>query len=247
MNENELEQRWQQFHKRRDELLIKGLESGSITPYSEEDIAHFRQKTYGGLPISIIILSDGLCNGFCYDRALLLAKALLDMDDIRLLYADTNTFRLNPLYANNPTYWRHCILERTRKDGRKLIYDTAYGLIFEKEIYWEIERPQISHVRTKQEIAEFLEEENRIHPENAEENKWLNLMTIGLLEKTFDSPDEIYASKGVELLQREISLYKESIHYDDFSRQVESDIADSTMGEKRFFLQCLDQDKKPNC
>ncbi len=67
MNENELEQRWQQFHKRRDELLIKGLESGSITPYSEEDIAHFRQKTYGGLPISIMILSDGLCNGFCYD------------------------------------------------------------------------------------------------------------------------------------------------------------------------------------
>ncbi len=121
-----------------------------------------------------------------------MAKALLDTDDIRLLYADTNTFRLNSLYANNPAYCRHCILERTRKDGWKLIYDTAYGLIFEKERYWEIERPPISHVCTKQEKAEFLEEENRIHPENAEENN-------------------------------------------------------STMGEKRFFLQCLDQDKKPNC
>lgn len=247
MNENELKQRWQQFHRRRDELLLKGLENGSITPYSEEDITKCRQKTYGGLPISIIILSDGLCNGFCYDRALVLASALLESDDIRLLYGDTDTFRLNPLYADNPASWRHCILERTCKDGRKLIYDTAYGLIFDKEIYWEIERPQICHVRTKQEIAEYLEEENRIHPENAKEDKWLNLATIALLERTFDNTDEIYAQEGLKMLQREISFYKESIHYDELSRQVASDIANSTMSEKRFFLQYLDQNKKPNC
>ena len=56
-------------------LLIYGLSKGLIFPYDDELIERLRNVYYGGVPASIILLSNGLSNGYCYDRALLMARA----------------------------------------------------------------------------------------------------------------------------------------------------------------------------
>ena len=71
-----------------------------------------------------------------------MSQAFLDSeDDVKLLYAEIDSLRLNPDYIrDDPMYADHCFVERITKDGRHLIYDTSCGFIFDKKIYWLMEK-----------------------------------------------------------------------------------------------------------
>ena len=71
-------------------------------------------------PTSIILLSNGITNGFCYDRALLMSRAFLNDDDydVNLLYATIVGLRLNPSYKRDDDLltYDHCIVEIKEKE-----------------------------------------------------------------------------------------------------------------------------------
>lgn len=138
------------------------MEKGLINIYDDKLIEKLRNIYYGGLPASIILLSDAMTNGYCYDRAFLLAQAFLDTDDdIKLIYAMVDSLRLNPQYiCDNPLYADHCIVLRTTKE-ESLIYDTSTGFVYDKEIYWLIENPKIRKINDKESIRKFLLEEEK--------------------------------------------------------------------------------------
>ena len=87
--------KWDLHSYKQKVLLIWGLKNGLITPYDDQLIEKLRTVYYGGIPASVILLSDGMTNGHCYDRALLMSRAFLDdEDDVQLLYADIDSLKL---------------------------------------------------------------------------------------------------------------------------------------------------------
>ena len=218
--------KWYLYQKKYKMLLIYGLQHGLIFPYDDKLIEKLRNIYYGGIPASIILLSDCMSNGHCYDRALLMSRTFLDdEDDIKLLYGDIDSIKLNPRFISDfPHYANHCFVERITKDGRHLIYDTSCGFVFDKKLYWLMERPRLRHTNNKESIRKFIEEEEDRFPEDAERDKYVSPLILPIIEATFGRPTEMYSLNGIELLQREINHFKEQIKYDDVVREINEDM-----------------------
>jgi len=206
--------KWDLHSYKQKVLLIWGLKNGLITPYDDQLIEKLRKVYYGGIPASVILLSDGMTNGHCYDRALLMSRAFLDdEDDVQLLYADIDSLKLNPKFiSDSPLYADHCIVERITKDGKHLIYDTSAGFVYDKKLYWLMEHPKVRKVNNKESIIKFINEDEDFHPEDVERDKYIAPLVLTMIEKTFGRPNEMYSLLGIELLQREIEHYKKTIN-----------------------------------
>jgi len=218
--------KWDIHQKKHKMLMIYGLQHGLIFPYDEELIQKLRNVYYGGIPASIILLSNVMSNGHCYDRALLMSRAFLnDEDDVNLLYGDIDGLKLNPNFISDfPHYADHCFVERITKDGRHLIYDTSCGFIFDKKIYWLMENPKLRHTNSKESIRRFIEDDEDRWTEDVERDKYASTLILPMIETTFCRPTEMYSFKGIELLQREIEHFKEQIKYDDVVREIDEDM-----------------------
>lgn len=218
--------KWDLHSYKQKVLLIWGLKNGLITPYDDQLIEKLRNVYYGGIPASVILLSDGMTNGHCYDRALLMSRAFLDdEDDVQLLYADIDSLKLNPKFiSDSPLYADHCIVERITKDGKHLIYDTSAGFVYDKKLYWLMEHPKVRKINNKESIIKFINEDEDFHPEDVERDKYIAPLVLPMIEKTFGRPNEMYSLLGIELLQREIEHYKKTINYDGVVEEISQDM-----------------------
>ena len=219
--------KWNLYKFKSNQLLIWGLKNGYIAPYDDVLIEKLRNIYYGGIPASIILLSNGMSNGHCYDRAVLMSQAFFDEeDDIRLVYASIDNIRLNPKFVDldDPLYADHCIVERITKDGKHLIYDTSAGFVFDKRIYWLMEHPKVRHINNKRSIIEFVQSEEYYHPEDIERDKYASPLILPLIEMTYGRPNEMYTMLGIELLQREIEQFKKVINYDEVCKEIDEDM-----------------------
>lgn len=218
--------KWDLHSYKQKILLIWGLKNGLIAPYDDQLIEKLGKVYYGGIPASVILLSNGMTNGHCYDRALLMSRAFLDdEDDVQLLYADIDSLKLNPKYiSDSPLYADHCIVERITKDGRHLIYDTTAGFVYDKKLYWLIEHPKVRKINNKKSIIKFINEDEDFHPEDVERDKYIAPLVLPMIEKTFGRPTEMYSLLGIELLQREIEHYKKTINYNSVVEEIDQDM-----------------------
>ena len=218
--------KWELHLYKQKALLIFGLKNGLIELYDDKLIEKLRKVYYGGIPASVILLSDGMTNGYCYDRALLMSRAFLDdEDDVQLLYVDIDSLKLNPKFITDfPLYADHCIVERIAKNGKHLIYDTSAGLVYDKKMYWLIEHPKLRKINNKESIIKFINEDEDFHPEDVERDKYIAPLVLPMIEKTFGRPNEMYSLLGVELLQREIEHYKKTINYDGVVEEISKDM-----------------------
>ena len=218
--------KWDLHSYKQKVLLIWGLKNGLIRPYDDQLIEKLRKVYYGGIPASVILLSDGMTNGHCYDRALLMSRVFLDdEDDVQLLYADIDSLKLNPKFiSDSPLYADHCIVERITKDGKHLIYDTSAGFVYDKKLYWLMEHPKVRKINNKESIIKFINEDEDFHPEDVERDKYIAPLVLPMIEKTFGRPNEMYSLLGIELLQREIEHYKKTINYDGVVEEISQDM-----------------------
>ena len=201
--------------------MLWGLQNGHVAPYDDELIMSLREIYYGGIPASIVLLSNSMSNGHCYDRAVLLARAFLETtDDVKLIYASVDSLRLNPEYSGKKSA-DHCIVERITEDGRELIYDTSCGFVFDKKFYWKLERPKVRLVNDKDSIKKFV-----FYDDDCciERDKYAALLILPMIEMEFGSPTEMYSRDGIELLQREIEHYKKTIDYDGVVKEIDADM-----------------------
>ena len=175
-----------------------------------------------------------MTNGHCYDRALLLSRAFLDdEEDVKLLYASIDSLKLNQKFiCDDPLYADHCIVERTTKDGRKLIYDTSSGFIYDKDFYWKMENPVVRNENGKQFIKQFMKKEDELYPEDIERDKYIAPLILSTIEMTYGSPTEMYSIDGIERLQREIEHYKELINYNEIIEELTQGFKVKKMGSE---------------
>lgn len=226
MNKKLLEIRWKLHNYKCFLYICSGLKNSAINLYDDELIKKLRNIYYKGIPASIILLSDNMSNGHCYDRALLMARAFLDTeDDINLIYAKVNSLKYNPNYIdkNNPLYAEHCFVERITKEGKHLIYDTSLGFVFDKELYWKMEHPIVRYINNKKSIIKFVESDE-YYKEGIEINKYAASMLIPSIEMSYGGQYELYSYSEIGLLQREIKHFKNEIDYDDVCKEINEDM-----------------------
>ena len=226
MKKNLEELKWKIHCYKQKKLLIYGLKNGLIVPYDDELIIKLRNVYYGALPASIILLSNGLTNGYCYDRALLMSQAFLDDDgDVQLLYATIDSLQLNPRFiSDRPMYADHCIVERITREGKHLIYDTSAGFVYDKKIYWLMENPRIRKINNKESIKQFIKVDKDRWSEDLDKDKYALPLILPMIEDSLGKSNEMYSFKGIELLQREIEHYKSKINYEKIVEEINQDM-----------------------
>lgn len=195
-------------------MLIYGLENGLIELYNDELIYKLRDIYYSFLPASIILLSNALSNGRCYDSALLMSQAFLDDEgDVKLVYASIESLRLNPKYiSDNELDSDHCFVEYTDINGKSYIYDASEGLVYDKNLYWKIEKPIVRKVNDKNSIINYLNDDFMC---GVKLDKRMANMCLSFIENTYNNKREIYTIGDNNLLKREIEHYKSRINLND--------------------------------
>ena len=219
--------KWNLHNYKSKQLLLWGLKNGYIAPYDDKFIKKLRNIYDGGIPASILLLSDGMSNGFCYDRALLMSRAFLDNeDDVQLVYATIDSLKLNPQFVDkdDPLYADHCFVERITKDGKHLIYDTSSGLVYDKKLYWLMEHPRIREINKKSSLIEYFKSYEFYYPEDIERDKYASPLILPMIEMTYGRPTEMYSQLGINFLQREIEHFKKVINYDGVCKEIDDDM-----------------------
>ena len=125
-------------------------------------------------------------------------------------------------------------MEVTTEEGITYVYDTSYGLVFDKEFYYKIQRPAIRMVHDKQSIMEHVAMEAIFHPQDFIPTIDSALLNIPLVEQACNNPNETYAEE--KLLQREINIYKELIFYDALKAARDKDMKTKMMGFPKDFF-----------
>ena len=196
--------------------MLYGAANGLINKYDEKLMKELRHIYYGGLPASILLLHEGLCNGKCYDRVPLLTLALSEYD-YQVVYADIDSIKLNPKYLStkkeNPSYAEHCFVEATDEDGITWVFDTSSGLIYEKNLYYKIEKPKIRHINSKERTIEFTKEVI-LEQSNIEQDKYMLPLMIPCIEKSLVAIQPIYQ----DMLVKELEILKREMHYEELCK-----------------------------
>ncbi len=217
----ELEQKkWELYKKRHDVLFTYGIKNNLIKLYDDELITNLRHIYSGGLPASIYILHDKLSNGFCYDRASLITLGFGD-DDFQVVSANIDNLRLNPKYIDtyrlqDVNYANHCFAERIKSDGTTWVYDTSVGLVFEKNLYYKLERPQITKLNDKASTLEFMKSTNQFSLDIGDD-KYILPMVLPMLEKYLVPVQPFY----LETLKEEIDVLKTAINYEKLVEEID--------------------------
>ena len=224
MEVNVVNERWKLYQEKYRELFNYGVEHGLIRLYSDNLIKALRNIYYGGLPASIVLLCNEACNGFCYDRAILLSLAFFD-DDYQMIEADIDSLRFNPHYIaengedQNPRYAEHCYLEGKGGDGTIWVFDTSLGLVFERGLYEKMQQPKVNRVYDKNTVMSFGEYQD-IKNADIESDKY----ALPLLMPSYEAIAEKARPYYQERLKEEIDYYKKFIDYDGIEKEVHDDM-----------------------
>ena len=202
---------WKLYCHKQERLFQWGINKYCIAPYyfDKNLMERLRNIYCGGIPASILLLSSKLSNGKCYDRALLLAQALLEEEeeDVQLVYAIIDGIKLNPIYEDktDSSYAVHCFVECVTKRGEHIIYDTSTMCIYDKELYWKMERPKVLRTMNKSAITASLIGEECNSLKSIEGYMYFASCIL-------PKGDEDYESEPFAVaLKREVELYKQKL------------------------------------
>lgn len=215
------------FRKKHDFLMKLGFKHKMIGGYSDAFLEKLRDVYYGGIPASIILLDPARCRRRCYDRAVLAATGLQDID-YKVVHADIDGIRYHKATMDEVAYWKskgeqiseryanHCYLEFNER-GLTWVLDTTDGLIYEKHLYQLINRPKVNCVRTKEETLAFPDYIDIIEAD-IDRDKYIVPTLLPIIEAEIEQ-----YSMYKEQARREIELFKKKINYDALCAEIEDD------------------------
>ena len=211
---------WNDYAKRQQELFHYGCENGLIYPIEIDDdfMERVRNVYWGGMPLVVVLLCERICNGFCYDRSLFMSFGFGD-DDFQMVYATIDGIRLRTDYIDEyrecseeekKKHKEHCYIERVRDNGSVWVYEPSFGLVYQKELYEQMEHPVVNRVKTKEEIVnsyEYLD----ILSEDIETSKYASIVHVPFYEACLKARQPFH----MDALREELERYKKEIHYDE--------------------------------
>lgn len=212
---------WKLYLLKKKLLFVYGCVTRKIMPYNQSLVDNLRDVYYGGIPLSVMLLSVEYCQGKCGTCATLMTFGFKD-DDFRLVSADVDSIRLVPRFKNeshhDPNYASHVFVERILDDGRVFVYDTTDGFIYDRDLYYRMESPRDILVRDKNEVMLDLE--------------YLDALNTSLETASNDAPSvlpvfESFCHDSSNLyyktLNAELVRYKKLIGYDELVSDIDDD------------------------
>lgn len=212
------------YYMRQQILLYLAAKCNLFDVYSDALIEKFRNVYYGGMSASILLLHPETTKHKCWDSCVLVALALEDMD-YQVVCAHIEGIKYNPRVMQevatckeegklvNPNYDVHYFVEVDFKN-KTWVIDTTLGKLFEKHIYYAIERPKIVRVFTKEQMKEDWDYQDIVNG-SLEKDKYMSVFTLPVLEAKHKETETWYSEK----LEREIELYKKTIDYETLKEE----------------------------
>lgn len=208
---------FEKFEKKHTKMLVYGFKHKLVFPYPNELFDALRPYALGGLPASIVLFDNELCNGKCYDRARLMSLAFADA---KVVHADINSLRVQA-GVENP---EHAFVETKEfGGGRTWVVDTSIGLVFDKDYYYKFEEPKINHEFPK----DFLMKDPMIHgiiASNFENDKYTLPIYLPNVENSIKHSRHLGTVMYKEKILSELELFKKAINYDGINAEIEADI-----------------------
>ncbi|MBQ9790071.1 MAG: hypothetical protein IJW24_00565 [Clostridia bacterium] len=197
--------------------LVYGFKHKLVFPYPDGLFDRLRPFALGGLPASILLFENELCNGHCYDRARLISLAL---KDATVVHADIDSLRVQD-GVENP---EHAFVETTDFGGGKTwVIDTSIGLVFDKDYYYKIERPKVNHVFPK----DFLMKDPTIHEiiaSNFENDKYMLTSYLPFVEAAIKNSRHLGTVMYRKKILEELEVFKKAIGFDELRAEIDADI-----------------------
>jgi len=189
----------EKFNKKQNKFLIKGFMTGKIFPYPDWLFDRLRPYNVAGFPASLMLCINELCNGKCYDRAMLMQLAF---DDCQVLYADIDTLKVN----FGEEFAEHAIVQYMA-NGKQYIVDTSIGLVYDKDYYFRIEQPKINRTFSKEECM-LNPEINEIIIGNFDKNKYTLPLVLPMIEANIKHSNHIHTVMYRKTIFEELELFK---------------------------------------
>ena len=197
--------------------LIWGSKHKKVFTYPDALIDALRPYHIGGLPASILVLINELCNGLCYDRSLLMSLAF---DDAKIIHGNIETLRI----TSGEEFAEHSFVETKEFGGGKSwIIDTSSGLIYDKDFYFEHEKVSVNKEIPKEKIMNSYAVKSII-ASNFEEDKYALPMYLPLIENAVMSSNWLHTTIYRDLIFKELEHFKKSIDYDAIKAEIDEDI-----------------------
>lgn len=204
--------------KKMDKMLIWGLKNRKVYPYPDELFDALRPYSVAGFPASIMLFVNEMCNGFCYDRAILMSLAF---DDAKIVHADIETLRIT---TGGTEFAEHAfVITKEFGGNREWVVDTSAGLIYDKDFYFELEKPKINATFEKEEIMQF-RDVKEIIADDYERNKWGLPLTMPFIEAAIKHSIWLGTVGYRDKTLAEIEIFKKAIGYDEIAKEIEEDM-----------------------
>lgn len=207
----------ERYSKQKNKKISQGYKKGLIHTYPDALFDRLRPYSVGGFPASIMLFVIELCNGKCYDRAMLMQLAL---ENCRVVHGDIEELRI----MAGEEYAEHAFVE-TKDFGENKTYviDTSIGLIFEKNYYYKMQKVKVNKVFSKEKCMENPDIKD-ILASNFEQDKYTLTITLPLIEQAIKNSNYLGTVLYREKILRELEIFKTSINYDGIRKEVDEDI-----------------------
>lgn len=216
----------EKYKDEKNKLIFKGFDEGKIFIFPKTIFNRLRPYSQGGVPLSLMLFIPDFCQGFCYDRALMMSMAFKDskyvcaeIDDLRVQYGEGKDAE-------------HAYIETSDlDDGKTYIVDTSVGLVYEKEYFEMLENPKVKYMLSKEQcmksrgVLEMLASDFETEMDSL-------LLVLPLIENYISSLEHDNLDSGNEyttylrktFLLNEIEKLKTAINFDGMLKEMNDDL-----------------------
>lgn len=206
---------------RRNNALDSGvLKQQRCAPFPEELFYKLKDLNLNGMPMGFTLMASELCNGKCYERSTELSFAF---DDCTQYYADIHSLKKNSITKSAEAKQNLFSDEHAFLENNGMVYDTSNGLVFDKDLYWRIEKPNVHLTYTKSQCTERLRLLG-IFSQQPEDYKLLLLLAVQCYKKILKDPQYLSTKVNQKFLQSEFTKFLKEVDYDGNMRAINEDI-----------------------
>ncbi len=203
--------------KKIQDKLLWGWKHKKVFTYPSALIDALRPYHVGGMPASIMVLVNELCNGYCYDRATLMSLAF---DDAKIVHGNIESLRI----TSGEEHAEHAFVETKAFGGNKSwIVDTSIGLIYEKDFYFKLENVSVNKEFSKEQIMNSYDVKS-ILAGDFEKEKWALAITLPLVEAAVEHSIHLGSVMYRDFVKQEFEKLKKAIDYEDMQAEIDADM-----------------------
>lgn len=204
-------------------LFDKACEKGLIQEFDQATITNLRKLYFSCLSGLLYVYGHDTTFSTLGNKLLLLSHAL-ENEDFELVHGETNSTREIMFFQYNQEHLDHNSWIEVKKGNKTWVYDPFSLLMFNKDVYYELENPKVGQRIPKKDIIS--------HPSRKEDDffqisdTWLLPEYLQRLEKKSET------SPYKDLLQTEITRLKAVSNYDNIKLDIFKEMWDYNKTKK---------------